>query len=408
MRVVFLTSRMPFPPEGGDRFRVFHFLRTASEAGHEVHLVTFDRSVPEPSAIAPLERLLASIRIVPLPQLLSTLLSAKALPTGEPLQAAYYRSRRMREQVGETLRRVRPDVVYTHLFRMAPYAMERMKEHRTRWILDLTDVISAGIARSLPFRHGPDLWLYREEMRRIERFEAAIAPRFDECWVISEAERASLVGLAPDARIRVVPMGLGPEPFHPNGPRDAARLLFLGFHEVFHNRDAVRFLVQDVFPRVRAAVPEATLDIVGRSSGSLGAWARGDGVRIIGYAPRLEDVLMTATVFVAPHRFAAGLQTKVIQALASGIPVVSTPPVRLGLEPVPDDVLRIAIEPEALAAQIVQLIRDPADAAALGQRGRAWARSTFTWDIALEALESNNGAHPKPTRKPLPFIPAVV
>ncbi len=407
MRVVFLTSRMPFPPEGGDRFRVFHFLRTASEAGHEVHLVTFDRSLPSRSAIAPLEKLLASIRIVPLPRLVSTLRSARALPTGQPLQAAYYRSRRMRERVGEALTRVRPDVVYTHLFRMAPYAMERMKEHRARWILDLTDVISAGIARSLPFRRGPDLWLYREEMKRIERFEAAIAPRFDECWVISEAERANLATLAPDARIRVVPMGLGPEPFHTNGPRDVARLLFLGFHEVFHNRDAVRFLVRDVFPRVRAAVPEATLDIVGRGTRSLGAWARGDGVRIVGYVPRLEDVLMTATVFVAPHRFAAGLQTKVIQALASGTPVVSTPPVRRGLAPVPDDVLRIAEEPEALAAQIVKLIRDPADAAALGQRGRAWARATFRWSTSLEALESN-GRHPEPAPKPLPFVPAGV
>jgi len=414
MRVVFLTSRMPFPPEGGDRFRVFHLLRTASEAGHEVHLVTFDRSLPSPAAIAPLSRLLASIRVVRLPKLVSTLRAAQALAGRLPLQAAYYQSARMRALIGVVLDSVRPDVVYTHLFRMAPYAMERMNEHRARWILDFTDVISAGIARSLPFRHGPDLWLYREEMKRIERFEAATAPRFDECWVISEAERANLAALAPDARIRVVPMGLGPEPFHPNGPRDAARLLFLGFHEVFHNRDAVRFLVRDVFPRVRAAVPVATLDIAGRGTASLGAWARGDGVRIVGYVPRLEDVLMTATVFVAPHRFAAGLQTKVIQALASGTPVVSTPSVRLGLEPVPDDVLRIAKEPEALAAEIVKLIRDPADAAALGQRGRAWARSTFTWNVALEALEapngleSNNGTHPKPTQKPLPSLIAGV
>jgi len=406
MRVVFLTSRMPFPPEGGDRFRVFHFLRTASEAGHEVHLVTFDKSIPSRSAIAPLEKLLASIRVVPLPKTVSTLRSAMALPTDQPLQAAYYRSNRMRERVGEALQRVRPDVVYTHLFRMAPYAMERMKDHQARWILDFTDVISAGIARSLPFRHGPDLWLYREEMRRIQRFEAAIAPRFDECWVISEAERANLADLAPEARIRVVPMGLGPEPFHPNGPRDVARLLFLGFHEVFHNRDAVRFLVRDVFPRVRAAVPEATLDIVGKGSASLGAWARGDGVRIVGYVPSFEHALMTATVFVAPHRFAAGLQTKVIQALASGTPVVSTPPVRLGLEPVPDDVVRIAERPEALADQIVRLIRDPADAAALGQRGKAWARSTFTWRVALEALESN-GTHPEPAQMPV-AVPAGV
>jgi hypothetical protein len=148
MRVVFLTSRMPFPPEGGDRFRVFHLLRTAVEAGHEVHLVTFDRSVPARVAIAPLERLLASIRVVHLPKLVSTLRAAQALSGRIPLQAAYYHSRRMSAVIGHALDRVRPDVVYTHLFRMAPYAIERMERHRARWILDLTDVISAGIVRS--------------------------------------------------------------------------------------------------------------------------------------------------------------------------------------------------------------------------------------------------------------------
>jgi glycosyltransferase involved in cell wall biosynthesis len=224
MRIVFLTSRMPYPPEGGDRFRVFHMLRTASEAGHEVHLVTFDRAKPDPGTIEPLTKLLASIDVVSLPPLLSKLRSARALTGGEPLQAAYYRSQRMRERVGAALARVRPDAVVTHLFRMAPYALERMARHQPRWILDFTDVISVGIERSLPYRKGLDLWLYREELRRIRRYEARVAPRFDECWVISEAERQSLLEIAPDAHVRVVPNGLGPEPFLPNGPREASRV----------------------------------------------------------------------------------------------------------------------------------------------------------------------------------------
>jgi glycosyltransferase involved in cell wall biosynthesis len=402
MRVVFLTSRMPYPPEGGDRFRVHHLIRTAAEAGHEVHLVTFDSSERSPEGVRPLARLLASIRIVKLPRLVSTFRSAQALTSRVPLQAAYYRSSRMRARVDEALRNVQPDVVLTHLFRMAPYALERMELHPARWILDLTDVISAGIGRSLPYRSGPDLWIYREEMRRIERYEAEIAPRFDECWVISEAERAHLERIAPGARTVVVPNGLATLPEEraaggeragngaapPGGRRDRARLLFLGFHEVFHNRDAVRFLVQEVFPRVRAAVPEATLDLAGKGSEALGSWARGPGVRVVGYVPRLEDAFTGATVFVAPHRFAAGVQNKVVHALATGTPVVSTPAVRAGLTPVPEGVLRVGTTADELARHVIELIRDPSGAAALGERGRVWARATFTWDVALDALEA--------------------
>src|SRR5262249_51159206 len=153
-----------------------------------------------------------------------------------------------------------------------------------------TDVISAGIERSLPYRRGADLWIYREEMKRISSYEASIAPRFDECWVISDAERRYLGALAPRANVCVIPNGVAAEPLRCEGARERAKLVFFGFHEVFHNRDAVRFLVEKILPRVRAAIPDATLDITGKGAESLGRWARGPGVRIIGYVPRLEEV----------------------------------------------------------------------------------------------------------------------
>src|SRR5688572_32690782 len=118
MRVLFLTSRFPYPPIGGDRNRVFHFIRALAGAGHEVHLVTFDNGGRPRSreSSAPLEEALASLRVVRLPRILSAARAFAALPGSLPLQAAYYESARMRERVEEALARVKPDVVYTHLF----------------------------------------------------------------------------------------------------------------------------------------------------------------------------------------------------------------------------------------------------------------------------------------------------
>jgi len=388
MRLLFLTSRMPYPPVGGDRFRVFHILRTAAEAGHSVHLLSFDTHARDTVELAPLERFAASVDVVPLPRPLSWLRAAQALPERFPLQAAYYRSRRMRDLVDDAVRRIRPHVVYTHLFRMAPYALPHLSRPGTRWILDMTDVISAGMERSLPFRRGPDRWLHRLEERRIRDFEARVAPRFDECWVISEREARYLAALAPSSRIRVVPNGVGPERFRARASRTKARLLFLGFHDVFHNKDAVRFLVQEVFPRVRAAVPEATLAIAGKGSDALGSWARGPGVHVLGFVPDLEETLMDASVFVAPHRFAAGVQNKVLQSLASGTPVVATPTVRAGLEPIPDGMMRVADDADGLAAEVVALLRDPIAAEAQGARAAVWVRNQFSWRVSLHALEA--------------------
>jgi hypothetical protein len=123
MRILFLTSRMPSPPVGGDRHRVYHILRTAAEAGHRIDLVTFDDGRSDPGAIEPLRRLTSSVEVVTMPKLASWWMAARALPGRTPLQAAYYRSDEMSRRVARAFDETSPDAVYTHLFRMAPYAL---------------------------------------------------------------------------------------------------------------------------------------------------------------------------------------------------------------------------------------------------------------------------------------------
>ncbi|HEU4725793.1 MAG TPA: glycosyltransferase family 4 protein [Candidatus Eisenbacteria bacterium] len=392
MRILFLTSRLPSPPVGGDRFRVFHLLRTAAEAGHRIDLVSFDDGRSDPSALDPLKRFTSSYEIVSQPKWVSWMRAASALPTKLPLQAAYYRSDEMSRRVSRAFDRNAPDVVYTHLFRMAPYALAERRRRDARWILDLTDVISGGIERSLPYRRGPQQWLYREEGRRIARYEAEVAPRFDDCWVISDAEARALGAIAPEASIRVVPNGFEPERNIVAPARERASLLFFGNHDVLHNRDAARFLATEILPRVREAIPETTLDIAGKGADALGAWVRRPGVRVLGFVPDLDRELRRASLFVAPHRFAAGVQNKVLQALSAGTPVVTTPVVQQGLAPAPDDVLRVADGAPALADQVVALLRDPREAARLGERGRVWACSRFNWRESLAAFEEGRPA----------------
>src|SRR5258706_196459 len=199
---------MPYPAIGGDRSRPFHFIRALARAGHETHLLPFDATAGAPRVPPELTRHLTSSRAVALPAAVSALQAMTAVAGRRPLQVAYYDSPRMAEALREALARVRPDVVYTHLFRMAPYAIDSMDQHPAAWVLDLTDVISSEIRRSLPFRRGPDRWLYAVEGDRIARYEGEVAPCFDRCWVISEAESRTLASMAPGARIEVVPIGI--------------------------------------------------------------------------------------------------------------------------------------------------------------------------------------------------------
>ena len=110
-------------------------------------------------------------------------------------------------------------------------------------------------------------------------------------------------------------------------------------------------------------------------------------MNVLGHVPRLEPYFARATVFVAPHRFAAGVQNKVVHALANGVPVVATSIVRQGLEPIPMNLLLTGETAGEIAAQVVDLIRHPDRAAWMAERGREWALATFSWRATLEALE---------------------
>jgi glycosyltransferase involved in cell wall biosynthesis len=382
---------MPYPAIGGDRSRTFHFIRALAQAGHEIHLLTFDTTTGEPSVAPELRCHLKSCRVIALPTALSALQAFLALAGRRPMQVAYYDSPRMSKALDEALARIRPDVVYTHLFRMAPYSLEAMPGHPAAWVLDLTDVISSEIRRSLPYRRGPDRWLYAVEGERIARYEKLVAPRFDRCWVICEAEARTLNSMVPGARIEVVPIGVEGNVKALAGERQEATVLFFGYQKIAHNRDAARFLAREILPRVRRTVPGAVLEIAGQGSASLGGWSRGPGIRNVGFIPNPDDAFARATVFVAPLRFGAGVQTKVLQALDAGVPVVTTPLVREGLAPLPGDVLRVGATAEEIAAHVIELIRDPREATAMGERGRAWVRGRFRWESAVRAFENAAG-----------------
>ena len=248
MRILCLTSRLPYPPNRGDRLRAFHFIEHLSRQ-HELSLVSFIAEESEREHLAPLRNYCREVQALPLPTMRSVLNVASNIWRPEPLQALYYRSGAMRDRVDEILAAEQFDAAYVHLFRMAPYVAVHADMYR---IVDLTDVISKEIAHSLPYRGFVSRLIYWLEKRRIARYERRLAETVEEVWLISEADARSLRSVCPEANIRVVPNGVDVKQFHSTGqPCDPHSLIFVGHMRVFHNIDAANHLVQDILPLVR-------------------------------------------------------------------------------------------------------------------------------------------------------------
>ena len=384
MRILCLTSRLPYPPNRGDRLRAFHFIEHLS-VEHELSLVSFIADEAERAHVAPLRQFCREVQVVPMDRRRSALAVASNLWRRDPLQALYYRSRAMQALVDRTLAAGEFDLAYVHLFRMAPYVAQHSELYR---VVDLTDVISQEVSRSLPYRGLAWRLIYGLERPRIERFERYVAETFEETWLVSEADRRVLAAACPAANVRVVTNGVDMEHFHPTGqPAEPNSLIFVGHLGVFHNVDAAVHLVQDVLPLIRLEIPECTLTLAGAEpSAQVVRLGNVPGVRVPGFVPDLNEHLNRAAVFVAPLRFAAGVQNKALEAMAAGRPVVTTSLVNAGLGAQPGAEVLVADDAATTAAQVVALLRDADLRARLGEAGRQFVRRTYNWGHAVKRM----------------------
>ncbi len=385
MRILFLTGRLPYPPDRGDRLRAYHFLRILSQA-HQITLLSFIGDARETAHIGPLRSFCEDIQLVHRGQVQSVMSTGLNVWRPLPFQSLYYRSTVMQAAVDNVLARQHFDVIYVHLFRMAQFVAARKKPYR---ILDLTDAISSEIERSLPYRDPKWRLIYRLELPRIRRYEREMARRFDETWLISEAERQQLMQGDTDDKVLIVPNGVDQARFYPGGRRsNEPRLIFVGHMSVFHNVDAAEYLVNEILPLIRAIVPAARLDLVGAEpAAEVKRLAATPGVRVSGHVADLNAALNDATVFVAPLRFAAGVQNKVLEAMAVGLPVVTTTYVNNGLGTEDGRHLLIANEPAAFAEAVCRLLQDATLRQTLGQNGQEFVRQHYRWESVLDRLE---------------------
>jgi sugar transferase (PEP-CTERM/EpsH1 system associated) len=302
-----------------------------------------------------------------------------------PLQVLYYRSKKMEQLVSSTLATHKFDVAYIHLFRMAPYLENSKQLYK---ILDLTDAISREISRSLQYRDLPTRLLYSFEYTRIFRYERSVLDQFEETWFISASDRSAITKDCPDANIQVISNGIDTKLFFPTDiPPQPFTILFSGHLGVAHNIDAATILAKQVLPRVKQTIPEARLFLVGAEPSlevrRLNSLA---GVTVTGFVDDLNSYLNQAAVFVAPLRFSAGIQNKVLEALAAGRPVITTTIVNEGLGAQPGKDILIADEIDEFVRVIIHLFQNPSYAKGIGRSGNEFVTSRYTWSQVLERI----------------------
>jgi polysaccharide biosynthesis protein PslH len=384
VRLLFLATRFPFPPERGDRLTNLQLLRAFS-AKHRVTFACLTEGEDTAEGMAQLEALCERVITVPLPKARSWLQAWLGLCSSVPSQVSFYRSRRMREIIRGLLRDERYDAVIVHAIRGAPFVMG---SGHPVMVMFQGDSVGIVLGRSIPFAPWWKRPGIRWERYRVDRYTVRCTRAFRETWMLSAQDQRDIVERG-GVHVALVPHGVDERLFDvvPR-PESAPRAVFLGNLSVPHNVDAARFAAREVLPLLRRARPDARLAIVGAdATAEVAKLGELPGVDVLGRVPDLATVWERAHLLLAPLRFSTGIQNKVLEAMAAGVPVVTTPPVAQAIGAVAGEHLLTAETPADLAAAAAAVLGDPARSAAMAARAREHVRALFTWDLPVRRLE---------------------
>ncbi len=395
MQILFIAHRVPFPPDKGDKIRSFHEIKHLSRK-HDIHLLAFCDEPDESIYQKDLLEYCRSVMLVELNPLRQKVHALASMFTGDPWTKGYYDSTAMRSAVESTFARKGIDVAIAYSSSVAPYVASLP----VRRILDFVDSDAAKWKQYSTIKIGPTRWLYSYEARHLASFERRMMGAFDASIFVNPREiewlssgRRSHSGPVVEhlsSKLHFIANGIDMEYFQPQKiVKGGPVMVFTGAMDYFPNVDAVTHFAHSIFPKIRADVPDARFLIVGRRpTAQVRRLGTHSGITVTGSVPDVRPYLQSARAAVVPLRIAQGVQNKVLEALAMGLPVVATPLVANGLAAADELQLFVEHDSTTFAQRVVDCLRGPGRSAAQIARTREILNKYYSWDTNLGALDS--------------------
>ena len=390
MKILFLTKLLPHPLGISGSIIIYNRIRYLVECGHQVSLLSFMRPEDEPY-VEGIRALVTELELLPAPQAESLLKRlAYQLFSTIPSPFREMRSWAMRRRVGEMVERAHVHVVIAEFSAMGQYLYRNPYLPAVRRIISCHECCTKAFATAIRFHR----WSFAGLMKRIglnqvQQYEFAMYHNVDHVLVLTPQERYVLLNYAPNLRVTVVPHGVDVSYYSPVPVVEReASLIFVGYYFNESNRDAVHWFVRTVWPQLKKKHPQLKFYIVGRgATSSIRKLARRDPqIVVTGEVQDIRPYLARAKVFICPIRIGSGFRAKILEAMASGVPVVST---SLGAEGIPaggGETILLADTPGQMLKCIRLLLVDADLGATMTAKARELVVNRFARKNGIAAL----------------------
>jgi sugar transferase (PEP-CTERM/EpsH1 system associated) len=385
VKILYVCHRFPFPPRRGGKIRPFNMIRHLSRT-HDVTVASIVRSAQEAAESEGLAQHCARYEIARVYDPVQALRMVARLPTTAPSSLAYFYSPDLARRVRELLASERFDLIFVHCSSAAQYVEHVQGVPK---ILDFGDMDSQKWLEYGRYKPFPLSLGYRLEGYKLMREERRLASRFDLCTATTRAEWETLESLGTGVATGWFPNGVDSDYFAPSAePYDPDTIAFVGRMDYYPNQECMFDFCARTLPRLQAHRPALKLLIVGADpSPPVRDLQRVPGVTVTGSVPDVRPYLRRSALMVAPLNIARGTQNKILEAMATGVPVVTSRAAAGGVDAVDREHFLVAAAPEHYAALILQILEQPQERMRLARAGRARMLSNHDWGKSMQRLE---------------------
>lgn len=394
--ILFLSQRIPYPPDKGDKIRSWRALLHLAEH-NRIHLGTFIDDPVDFAHVPFMENMCESVHIARLNPLAARIKSVRALATGAPLSLPYFYNKALATWVARTLETNDIDAVFIFSSAMAQYVLNLPQPPR-RFLMDFVDVDSEKFRQYAAERGFISKIVYGREARKLLAFDRQVAARADASFFVSDAEANLFKSLAPEVSERTFGLsnGIDTDYFDPvlvTTPKSdltdfgpGPNIVFTGRMDYKPNINAVCWFSEKVLPGILARKPDARFIVAGAAPvPAVMALTANPAVRVTGRVEDMRPWLAHADLAVAPMAIGRGIQNKVLEAAAMARPVLTTPEGLEGIDLEPGTHLYVAKGAEDFTKRALDILAAP-DAADIALAARSYLKDHYSWPARMALL----------------------
>lgn len=387
MNILYICHRFPFPPKRGGKIRPFNMIRHLTASGHRVTVCSLVRSEAEAEEGRGIAPHCAAFEMGAVREPLQMARMVARLPLATPSSMGYFYSPHLAARIKQLLAAQTWDLIFVHCSSVAQY-VEDVKGIPK--ILDFGDMDSQKWLEYADYKPWPLSWGYSLEGSKMLRAEKRLARKFDLCTATTRAERETLDGYATGAATDWFPNGVDAEFFCPvDEPYDPDTISFIGRMDYYPNQECMQRFCRDVWPLLKTKRPTLKLVIVGADpSPEIRQLSELQGVTVTGSVPDVRPYVRRSALMVAPLAIARGTQNKILEAMAMGVPVVTSNIAAGGVDALVGYHLLVADSPADLVRSVLRVVENESERQRLAVAGRQRMLSHHAWAESMKRLDA--------------------